>query len=229
MQRSIFTRTFATATVVAGLAILAAAPAPAGARASVYHLQTQVNGRPVIYHDAFSPGGLHATDAQLGYKTHWEGLEDLSVPTSPIEWTRVKDIAATAPGASAGHIADLLSPTAPGQIRSGHGSRDGLTSSTCDNPGGVKLWYATTESGDCIRYTGHGFQNLAGVNYPYGPANEYVDHSKAFSSLGSTGYGHLACRQDWSYTNNRDYGNLFVASNNLCDGTNGNVNVLYAV
>ncbi len=36
-------------------------------------------------------------------------------------------------------------------------------------------------------------------------------------------------RQDWTYTNNHDYGNLFTASGTLCDGTAGNVNVLYIV
>ncbi len=174
-------------------------------------LQTEVGGHAVQYHDTFSPSGGHATDAQLGFATHWEGLVDASTPNSPITWTRAKTATVTP---------DISCNT--GQ---------NWCADTCTGSGGIRLWVNPNESGDCIKYTKYSSTSpatisLGGVQYPY--SSSYVSNSQAFSTYGSNGSGTLTCGgTGWPYGSNQNYGNLFNASGHVCDGTTGNLQTLH--
>jgi len=182
--------------------------------------QTQVGARAVHYGDSFSGVSRHLSDQQLGFATHWEGSVDLSSSTSPIQWTRVQDTANTATSAT-GTAPTTFNAAKPGQIRAATRSRD-LTRSTCDNPGGVKMWHNSAENGECIRFTGVGDLSLPGVQFPYG--SDYVNYSQAFSTVGSNGAGHMQCNKtgsDFQFFSGTDYTPLLQRSGYHCDGYNG--------
>lgn len=202
------------------------------ARASTAPVQTNVGGRPVVYHDSFSPAAQHKTDTSLGFATHWEGLVDVSNPSSPIDWTRVKTTSPAVTPASSlitrTHVRTASPAVTP------HISCDpsaNRCADTCTGSGGIRLWQNSNETGDCIKYTKYSSSapaniSLGGVQYPF--SSNYVSNSQSFSTYGSNGSGQLICGgAAWSYGSNTNYGNLFVASGNRCDGTTGNLQTLH--
>lgn len=224
---------------IAGLAFASVSLFPLGqslaAQASTPPVQTNVNGRPVAYHDSLSPAGLHKTDAELGFATHWEGIVDVSTPNSPISWTRMPDAGQSTPSTTgnsiswtrigdhgiASHL--MAMPQDPNCDLNNNSCAD-----TCTNLGGIRLWQHADESGDCIKYTKSNpnisaYANFSGVQYPY--STNYVRYSESFSTYGSNGSGTLHCGGgDWGFISNTNYGNLYNASSGKCNGSVGNLN-----
>lgn len=197
--------------------------------------QTMVGRHPVVYNDRFSGPAQYRTDQELGIKTHWEGLLNLSDPTSPLQWTRVEDSAATASGG--GTWTGGVQPAMQSHSRTGIRPRS-LPYTDCSpgsGSGGIRLWEQVNNTGNCVRFTGIGSQSLAGFAYPNscdwrGANCHYADHSQSLGTQGSTGSGHLSCAGgDWHFSSNSLYQNLLTSSGSAnCDGSKGYVYVLYS-
>ncbi len=229
MPRSVLTAALVSV-ALAGLLLTVSGPSPLQA-ASPQSIAgpTMVGQRPVHYHDLFSGSGPHRTDTDLGFTTHWEGLINLSDPTSPIEWTRAKNVTASL---SANSITvGGAQPFSQLQSRTRRQRTATLTRGDCSGGAyGIRLWYDENENGadGCLRLTGVGSQNLAGVGFPY--KSTYADSSKSMSTAGSSAHGHLSCAGgDWSYTSGGDWNSLLGSSGSKnCDGFHAGVYAVYS-
>ena len=176
--------------------------------------QTSVNG-----------SGQYRTDHTLGFTTHWEGVLNLSDPTSPLVWTRVQDESA----ASSTDITNMQPSLLP--HRGPHMRPFTLPYTDCSagsGSGGVRMWHGDNNVGDCIRFTGTGSQPLASINYPASPYP--VSSSLSMGTVGSSGHGYLNCAGgNWNFYGGTTYQHLLASSGSAnCDGNHNYVYTIFS-